>query len=264
MNKIYFGRYLQQENPSFIHCLNPLTKLIIITVSAACIFSFGKSIYSFAVLTFLFLLLIVLSGSIFYAVYKSIKSFKVLYIFIFITVLFFGQQGAFHITFTLNDFLNALASLYQFILLIGFSSILTLTTSPSEITKSLYLFIRPFKIFKINVENIGLSLLIAVRFIPLLFEESSKIITAQKLRGVWVTGVTFKEKMKFIFSIDAFVVPLFVRVFHYAEQLSITAEYRTNIDKALQLSAPKLKDILFLVFISLLTGFSYAAVFYIS
>ncbi len=262
MKKIYFGRYIQQENPSLVHSINPLIKLILVTLVAVCIFSFGRDLSSFIILTFIWVLLIFLSGRIFYEALSSLKSFKVLYIFIFVTVLFFGENGGFHITFTKNEVLNASAALYQFILLIGYSSILTLTTSPSEITKSLYVFIRPFKLFKINVENIGLSLLIAVRFIPLLFEEASKIITAQKLRGVWVTGVSFKEKLKFIFSIDSFIVPLFVRVFHYAEQLSITAEYRSNIDNALRLNKITGKDILFFFSFITLTGLFYAADFY--
>ena len=145
----------------------------------------------------------------------------------------------------------------------AYSSILSLTTSPSEIAKSLYLFIKPLKIFKINVENIGLSLLIAIRFIPLLFEEASKIITAQKLRGVWVTDVTFKEKLKFIFNMDSFIIPLFVRVFHYAEQLSITAMYRQNIDDVLKMQGITLKDIIFLIFFTATLWGSYAAVWFL-
>ena len=76
--------------------------------------------------------------------------------------------------------------------------------------------------------------------------KSSKIITAQKLRGVWITDVTFKEKLKFIFNLDSFIVPLFVRVFHYAEQLSITALYRQNIGDVLTLNKINMKDISFL------------------
>ena len=113
------------------------------------------------------------------------------------------------------------------------------------------------------MENIGLSLLIAIRFIPLLFEEASKIITAQKLRGVWVTDVTFKEKLKFIFNMDSFIIPLFVRVFHYAEQLSITAMYRQNIDDVLKMQGITLKDIIFLIFFTATLWGSYAAVWFL-
>lgn len=260
MNRFYFGRYIQQETPSLIHTINPLIKLIATALAAGAVFYFGKNIISFTLLTLLLIILVILSGRLFIPLLYSIKSFKILYIFIFTTLLFFGEQGNFSIYFTKENLINALAGVYQFILLVAYSSILSLTTSPSEIAKSLYLFIKPLKIFKINVENIGLSLLIAIRFIPLLFEEASKIITAQKLRGVWVTDVTFKEKLKFIFNMDSFIIPLFVRVFHYAEQLSITAMYRQNIDDVLKMQGITLKDIIFLIFFTAILWGSYAAV----
>ena len=234
MNRFYFGRYIQQETPSLIHTINPLIKLIATALAAGAVFYFGKNIISFALLTLLLIILVILSGRLFIPLLYSIKSFKILY------------QGNFSIYFTKDALINALLGVYQFILLVGFSSILSLTSSPSEIAKSLYVFIKPLKIFTINVENIGLSMLIAIRFMPLLFEESSKIITAQKLRGVWITDVTFKEKLKFIFNLDSFIVPLFVRVFHYAEQLSITALYRQNIGDVLTLNKINMKDISFL------------------
>lgn len=246
MNRFYFGRYIQQENPSLVHTINPLIKLIITALAAGAVFYFGKNIISFILLTILLIILIILSGRIFKPLFYSVKSFKVLYIFIFVTVLFFGENGNFSIYFTKDALINALLGMYHFILLVGFSSLLSLTSSPSEIAKSLYVFIKPLKIFKINVENIGLSMLIAIRFMPLLFEESSKIITAQKLRGVWINDVSFKEKIKFIFRLDSFIIPLFVRVFHYAEQLSITALYRQNIGGVLALNKINIKDILFL------------------
>lgn len=259
MNKVYFGKYIELANPSFIHLLNPLIKLIIVSISAAAVFYFGRSIYSYFVMTFLWLILIFLSGRLFIQGFSAIKSFKMLYIFIFVTMLFFGENGGFSIHFTKQNLYNAMLATYQFVLIVAYSCLLTLTTSPSEIAKTLYVFIRPFKIFKINVENTGLSMLIAIRFIPLLFEEASKIITAQKLRGLWIDNKSFKYKLKFIFNMDSFIIPLFVRVFHYAEQLSITALYRTNIDSVLKLDKINIKDICFLICYIIFTGGLYAA-----
>lgn len=263
MNKIYLGKYIELANPSIIHLLNPLIKLIIISISAGFIFYFGRNIYSYALMTFIWVILIFLSGRIYRQALSAVKSFKMLYIFIFVTMLFFGEHGNFSIYFTKDSLYNALLSTYQFMLIVGYSCVLTLTTSPSEIAKTLYIFIRPFKIFKVNVENTGLSMLIAVRFIPLLFEEASKIITAQKLRGLWINGKSLKYKIKFIFNMDSFIIPLFVRVFHYAEQLSITATYRNNIDNVLRLEKINLRDMLFLFGFIVLTGGLYAAAEYL-
>ncbi len=258
MNKIYFGKYIELANPSFIHRLNPLIKLIIISISAGAIFYFGRNIYSYSIMTFLWLILIFLSGKIFKQAFLAVKSFKMLYIFILVTMLFFGENGGFTIYITKEAVYTALLSVYQFILIVAYSCLLTLTTSPSEIAKTLYIFIRPFKIFKVNVENTGLSMLIAIRFIPLLFEEASKIITAQKLRGLWIKDKSLKYKLKFIFNMDSFIIPLFVRVFHYAEQLSITALYRNNIDNVLRLEKVNLKDMLFLISFIIILGLFYA------
>ena len=263
MNKIYFGKYIELESPSLIHLLNPLIKLIIISIAAALIFYFGRNIYSYAFMTFLWLILIFLSGRIFKQAFSAIKSFKMLYIFIFVTMLFFGENGGFSIYFTKDALYTALLSTYQFVLIVAYSCLLTLTTSPSEIAKTLYIFIKPFKIFKVNVENTGLSMLIAIRFIPLLFEEASKIITAQKLRGLWIDNKSFKYKIKFIFNMDSFIIPLFVRVFHYAEQLSITALYRNNIDNVLKLDKINARDICFLTCFIIFTGAFYAAAEYL-
>lgn len=263
MNKIYFGKYIELEKLSLIHLLNPLIKLIIISIAAALIFYFGRNVYSYAFMSFIWLILIFLSGRIFKQAFSAIKSFKMLYIFIFVTMLFFSENGGFSIYFTKEAAYTALLSTYQFVLIVAYSCLLTLTTSPSEIAKTLYIFIKPFKIFKVNVENTGLSMLIAIRFIPLLFEEASKIITAQKLRGLWIDNKSFKYKIKFIFNMDSFIIPLFVRVFHYAEQLSITAIYRNNIDNVLKLDKINIRDICFLTCFIIFTGAFYAAAEYL-
>ena len=232
-------------------------------ISAALIFYFGRNIYSYAFMSFMWFILIFLSGRIFRQAFSAIKSFKMLYIFIFVTMLFFGENGSFSIYFTKEAMYNALLSTYQFVLIVAYSCMLTLTTSPSEIAKTLYIFIKPFKIFKVNVENTGLSMLIAVRFIPLIFEEASKIITAQKLRGLWIDNKSFKYKIKFIFNMDSFIIPLFVRVFHYAEQLSITALYRNNIDNVLKFDKMNTRDVCFLACFIIFTGAFYAAAEYL-
>ncbi|MDE7034276.1 MAG: energy-coupling factor transporter transmembrane protein EcfT, partial [Mucispirillum sp.] len=136
MNKIYFGKYIELESPSIIHLLNPLIKLIIISIAATLIFYFGRNIYSYAFMTFLWLILIFLSGRIFKQAFSAIKSFKMLYIFIFVTMLLFGENGGFSIHFTKDALYTALLSTYQFVLIVAYSCLLTLTTSPSEIPKT--------------------------------------------------------------------------------------------------------------------------------
>ena len=62
---------------------------------------------------------------------------------------------------------------------------------------------------------------------------------------------------------DSFIIPLFVRVFHYAEQLSITALYRNNIDNVLKFDKMNTRDVCFLACFIIFTGAFYAAAEYL-
>ena len=245
MKKIYFGKYIPRD--SFIHNLHPLVKVSSIAVIATLLVALGSNYYALGFMTLLLILLLIISKISFKEIYNSIKSFRFLFIFIFVTRVFFTESGSFTIYLTKDMIITALIVMYQFVLIISFSSILTFTTSPTNITKSLYFFVKPLKLFKVNTQNIAMSLLIAVRFIPLIFEEADKIITAQKLRGMWITDFKFKEKIRFIFNMDSLLIPLLVRVFNYAEQMSITLSYRQNIDDVLKIDRIKTADILFII-----------------
>lgn len=249
MNKNHFGKYIPKK--SLIHNIHPLIKVLTITMMASFLFILGNNYHSLVVMTLLFILLLLMSKTTINEIYSSVKSFRFLFIFIFITRVFFTDTGDFTINITQNMVLQSFITMYQFLLLICFSSILTITTSPTNITKSLYFFVRPLKMFKINTQNIAMSILIAVRFIPLIFEEADKIITAQKLRGIWFTDLKFKDKVKFLFNMDSLLIPLLVRVFNYAEQMSITLSYRQNIDDVLKIESFKTRDLIFLSSLSI-------------
>ncbi|MDE7170214.1 MAG: energy-coupling factor transporter transmembrane protein EcfT [Mucispirillum sp.] len=244
MNKIYFGRYIARSSP--IHRINPLMKLIGITVIIALLIGRGNNIYVLIYSSVLFILFAALSRITFKEIYVALKSFRFLFVFIFCTRLLFDTGSEFSLEFSRETIYGAAITAFQFSLFIAFSAMITFTSTPSDISKSLYFFVRPLKIFGIRTENIAVSLLIAVRFIPIIFEETDKIITAQKLRGLWISGKKFTDKIKFIFSTDSLLIPLFARVFNYAEQLSVTISCRSNMGEALKLDGIKTNDILFL------------------
>lgn len=68
-----------------------------------------------------------------------------------------------------------------FIMLI--STILTLTTSPLELTDAFERLFKPLKYIKIPVAALSMMMSIALRFIPTLMEELDKIMMSQKSRG---------------------------------------------------------------------------------
>lgn len=244
MKKLYFGRYLYKD--SVIHKLNPLIKLlsIIILISLSAV---AKDLFTAAAMT-LMLCLALYAGKIgIKDFYPSIRSFRFLLVFTFIVQAFFSASGDFSIKPSIPSVLQSLLSTYRFALIIAFSALFTITTTPADIARSLYFFVKPFKIFKINTKDTAVSLLVAIRFIPLLFEESDKIITAQKLRGAWAANDSFFNKFKFFTKAESFIIPLFMRVVHYAEQISITLCYRDNLEDVMALPRIKAKDTVILI-----------------
>lgn len=111
----------------------------------------------------------------------------------------------------------------RLILLIFSSSILTLTTTPSNLTDGLEKVLAPLKIFKVPVHEIAMIMAIALRFIPILLEETDKIMKAQLARGAdFETGNIFRKAKALI----PMLIPLFVSAFRRANDLAMAMEAR--------------------------------------
>ena len=203
-------------------------------------------------------LLIVLSKITLKEFYPSVRSFRFLIIFTILIQSFFAADGSFTSAPTKESLINAFFVTLRFSLIIAFSALYTITTTPADIARSLYVFVKPFKALKMNVNDAAVSILVAIRFIPLLFEESDKIITAQKLRGIWTADTGFKDKFKFFTTAEAFIIPLFMRILHYAEQVSITLCYRKNLDEVMRIPPFKTYDMIFFIFSIIFAGLIYA------
>lgn len=111
----------------------------------------------------------------------------------------------------------------RFFFLILMTSLLTLTTTPIEITDGLEDMLNPLKKVKFPVHEMALMMSISLRFIPTLMEETDKIMKAQMARGVDFTSGPIKERVK---SIVPLLIPLFVGSFKRAEELATAMEAR--------------------------------------
>ena len=67
-------------------------------------------------------------------------------------------------------------------LIIG-SSLMTLTTTPNDLTDGLETLLGPLKKLHVPVHEVSMMMSIALRFIPILLEETDKIMKAQMARG---------------------------------------------------------------------------------
>jgi energy-coupling factor transport system permease protein len=111
----------------------------------------------------------------------------------------------------------------QLVLVIWISTLTTLSTSPFDMVRALEWYLYPLKYLKVPVDDIALIVMLALRFIPLLFEETDRIIKAQKARGVDLESRGIIKKLK---SFVPVLVLLLQGVFRRADDLAVALTLR--------------------------------------
>ena len=111
----------------------------------------------------------------------------------------------------------------RLVYLVTGSSIMTLTTTPNQLTNALEALLRPLARLRVPVHEIAMMMSIALRFIPILMEETDKIMKAQTARGAdFETGGIIRK----VRSMIPLLVPLFVSAFRRANDLAMAMEAR--------------------------------------
>lgn len=111
----------------------------------------------------------------------------------------------------------------RFILLIMGSSLMTLTTTPNNLTDGLEKALAPLKKVRVPVHEIAMMMSIALRFIPILLEETDKIMKAQQARCADFESGNIMHRAK---SLVPILVPLFISSFRRATDLAMAMEAR--------------------------------------
>ncbi|HHX11934.1 MAG TPA: energy-coupling factor transporter transmembrane protein EcfT [Clostridiales bacterium] len=109
------------------------------------------------------------------------------------------------------------------ILIIILASLLTLTTSPTQVTTALESLIKPLKIIGIPTEDIAMIISIAIQFIPTLMEETETIKMAQIARGARFESKKLSDRAR---SYIPLIIPIFISAFRRADELSLAMEAR--------------------------------------
>ena len=140
---------------------------------------------------------------------------------------------------------NAIFILIRIVIMIGTTSLLTLSTMTTDINNGIEAVLSPLKLIKIPVGVFSMLISLTLRFIPTLLGESQKIMNAQASRGVDFAEGTLKEKVTQIVSL---LIPMFVISFKRAEDLADAMESRGYIigAKRTKLDELKLKEIDFI------------------
>ncbi|MBS3810863.1 MAG: energy-coupling factor transporter transmembrane protein EcfT [Halanaerobiales bacterium] len=225
LTDITIGQYVHGN--SIVHILDPRIKIIITIILITSLFLIGN-FWGFAIFLVFILLIIKLSQL---PVKKVLKGLKPILFLVSLTVILhiFMTRGG-ELLFEWKFIRIESEGLYtgtfmasRILLLIMFTSLLTLTTSPLKLTDGIEYILKPLKRFGIPASEISMMMTIALRFIPTLMEEAEKIMKAQKARGADFESGNLIQRAK---NLIPLLVPLFISAFRRADELALAMESR--------------------------------------
>lgn len=224
-DKLIIGQYVPGD--SLIHRLDPRTKITVIFFFVIIVF-FANSLYSYLLLTAFALASVITTRIPVKFIIKGLTPVWFLIIFTFLLHLFITKEGnvllqIFSFKLYSGAIIQGIAISMRFFLLILVTSLLTLTTTPIEITDAIEEMLHPLKKIKFPVHELALMMSISLRFIPTLMQETEKISRAQASRGVDFRTGPVKDRIK---AVVPLLVPLFVSAFKRAEELAMAMEAR--------------------------------------
>ncbi len=229
MNSVLLGKYVDLN--SIIHRIDSRIKIIATFLFLIAVFLTNNAYYFIFYLGFVVTISIISKVGVKNLI-LALKPMRFLLIFMIVFNIAFYKQGNLIFEFKFIQIydaalLNTLFFVSRIVIIIMYSSILTLTTTPLQLAVGIEDLLSPLKIVKFPAHELGMMISIALRFIPTLFEETDKIMKAQASRGIDFKNGKIKEKVK---GLTAMLIPLFVNSIKRAEDLSDAMEMRGYTD----------------------------------
>lgn len=229
LKDITLGQYV--DTKSVIHKLDPRTKILLLLVYLIVLFAVTSPI-SYMLLGLFTALIVALSKVPLKFILRGMK--PILFILVFTMLLnLFVTPGeviwslkllpSWTVEITREGINMAVLMFFRLIFLVIMSSLLTLTTSPMNLTDGIEKLLRPFEKIKVPAHEIAMMMTIAIRFIPTLAEEADKIMKAQMARGADFTSGNLLKRIKALLPL---LVPLFVSAFRRADDLAVAMDAR--------------------------------------
>ncbi|WP_300349990.1 energy-coupling factor transporter transmembrane component T [Clostridium sp.] len=227
LKDITIGQYIPGD--SFVHKLDPRTKILISFIFIASLFIVNKFFGYIFIIAFLGATVLI-SKLQFKYLYKGLKP-------VFLLIAITAALNIFMIKGTVDTLIwqwkffaiyqegirTAIFMALRLILLIMGTSVLTLTTSPIELTDGIEKLLNPLKKIGVPAHELAMMMTIALRFIPTLIDETDKIMKAQKARGADFESGNLIQKAK---SLIPILIPLFISSFRRADELAMAMEAR--------------------------------------
>lgn len=225
MSKILIGRYVAGD--SIMYRMDPRGKLLATIIFIFIIFLANNPV-TYLIVT-LFSLLAVKATQLKPKVFwDGVKPLIWLILFTSLLQLFFTVGGTVYwqwTIFALSSYgiTNAIFIFIRFTVIILISTVMTVTTKPLEIADAIEWLLKPLKLVRVPVDKIALVMSIALRFVPTLFDETLKIMNAQRSRGADFNNGGIITRAK---AIVPLLVPLFINSLETALDLSTAMESR--------------------------------------
>lgn len=212
---------------SFTHRLDARIKILLVIAITIALFTVS-TFYAFLFMGFFYLLIFILSNLPAAWMYKALRPvFTILFIALFFQVLFtpgadiLFKWGIFVIT--EQGIVLGLKVITRIMLLVGFASILSFTSTPIELTDAIEWLLSPLRILRFPVTDFAMVMTIALRFIPQILTEAQDLVKAQKARGADFESGNLLRRGRALLPI---FIPLFVHSYRTAEDLGRAMESR--------------------------------------
>ena len=258
MTEAAFGQYYPAN--SFVHKCDPRAKILFLTAYIVAVF-LGQNFYALGACALVFILTAIFSGVPFKSLLRSVKAILFLLVFMTVLNLFFYQgemvlwEWKFIVITKEAIYYTVFLAARLFLLVLG-SSLLTLTTTPVSLADGIESLLSPLKVIHFPVHELALIMSIALRFIPILTDETARIMNAQKARGAdFETGGLVKR----VKAVLPTLIPLLISAFRRADELGDAMDARCYAGSKVRTKYKKLtftwRDLLAAVIVViLLTG----------
>ncbi|QFT87219.1 Energy-coupling factor transporter transmembrane protein EcfT [Bacillus sp. THAF10] len=225
MNNLIIGRYV--PGTSLVHRMDPRTKLLMVFIFVLIVF-LANNVWGNVALAIFTIAVVLLTKIPIPFILKGLKPIIWIILFTMIFHVFLTKDGtllfeAGFIQVYEEGVEQAIFISLRFLFLITITTILTLTTTPIQVTDGMETLFGPFKKIGVPVHELALMMSISLRFIPTLMQETDKIMKAQSARGADFTTGPLKERVK---ALVPLLVPLFISAFKRAEELATAMEAR--------------------------------------
>ena len=204
------GQYFPGNSP--VHRMDARMKIVLTFLMVVAVF-LCKNFWSLGLAIVFMILAVGLSKIPPKTILKSIKPLVVIILITGVINLFYGEGEPLvslgKLKITMDGVMTAVFMAVRIIELVIVGSLLTYTTSPTELTDALERLLKPLKVFKIDVHVIAMTMTIALRFIPTLIEDMESGGLIRRAKGL-----------------VPILIPLFISSFRRANELADAMECR--------------------------------------